>query len=295
MEMGAARTGPDVREELLEKHGIYPDLSKWFWAFEALDVSAKAMARINLKFRLCDYVRWSCTGKPPNISADEKFGDPELYLEARFGERLADAHGCKRLDGCVIWKLADGEFVSPLWEYLGWRGDNGCGELGECSRHLAYIGEGLDAAVLAHDLDRDPFDKSRVRLTPAKIFRAGEAMMALRVKMELGDHVSKGRTADVVTAKRAKKGGLRSALARESRRAALLDAMEVLGRRNPDLVKLGQASVAAMALAESMESSPDLWSQGQGQIEHYLGEIRRGEAGADMQARFRTLFPNKTA
>lgn len=96
---------------------------------------------------------------------------------------------------------------------------------------------------------------------------------------------------------RAKKAGVagseKSADTRKKRRAALLTAMEAIAIRNPDFTKLGPDSVAKLAVNECTETAPSLWSQGKGQVGEYLGEIRRGEAGEDMQARYVALFPPK--
>ena len=74
-----------------------------------------------------------------------------------------------------------------------------------------------------------------------------------------------------------------------------MNAMEMVARRNPDVVKLGPSAVATLALSESEVAEPALWTQGKGQVDEYLGEIRRGEAGQEMRDRFLTLFPLRTA
>lgn len=88
-------------------------------------------------------------------------------------------------------------------------------------------------------------------------------------------------------------GSKKSTQARERRRANLMDNMEAVAARNPDLSKLGPDVIAALALEICCEADPNLWSQGGGQIDEYLGEIRRGEAGPEMQDRFRAIFPMK--
>jgi hypothetical protein len=93
--------------------------------------------------------------------------------------------------------------------------------------------------------------------------------------------------------KASKASGEKSSSARIARRTALLDAMEAVAERNPDVLKLGAKPLANLALARSMDENPSLWSQGKGQIEEYLGEIRRGEAGDNMRARYHSLFPAK--
>jgi len=88
-------------------------------------------------------------------------------------------------------------------------------------------------------------------------------------------------------------GSLKSAKAREARINALLTAMEDVALRNPDVVKLGEEALARLALSLSCDAEPDLWRQGKGQAIEYVGEIRRGEAGEEMQARYRSLLGDK--
>ena len=88
-------------------------------------------------------------------------------------------------------------------------------------------------------------------------------------------------------------GSRRSSQAREARRAALMDALEDVAQRNPDVVKLGIASVAELALNRAIEADSLLWRQGRGQVMEYVGEIRRGEAGEDLKARYEALYPAK--
>jgi hypothetical protein len=92
------------------------------------------------------------------------------------------------------------------------------------------------------------------------------------------------------------KGGQASESARRKRRTALMEAVEDVAKSNPDVAKaLGPKSLLAIALPKAAEKNPNLWSQGQGQAEEYLGEIRRGEAGDKLQERYLAIFPNKTA
>lgn len=88
-------------------------------------------------------------------------------------------------------------------------------------------------------------------------------------------------------------GSKASAAAREARRAALLGAMEEIARRNPDVARLGESALAELALYQCIGAEPSLWRQGKGQVMEYLGEIRRGEAGKEMQARHNALLGKK--
>jgi len=88
-------------------------------------------------------------------------------------------------------------------------------------------------------------------------------------------------------------GSKKSAKAREARRCSLMRSMEQVAERNPDVVKLGAKIVADLALTSCINDEPVLWAQGQGQVDEYLGEMRRGEAGEDLQSRFFAMFPPK--
>lgn len=87
------------------------------------------------------------------------------------------------------------------------------------------------------------------------------------------------------------RGGRKAGAARVRRRTSLMDAIEVVVNRNPDITKLGIKAVTDLALHDCVESDPGLWSQGRGQAEEYIGELRRGEAGSELQARLTHLFP----
>lgn len=85
-------------------------------------------------------------------------------------------------------------------------------------------------------------------------------------------------------------GGATSRTARAKRRTDLFAKMETLSEQNPAFVRLGAEQVAKLALEDCQHANPALWRQGKGQVNDYLGEIRRGEAGDDMRARFQALF-----
>lgn len=88
-------------------------------------------------------------------------------------------------------------------------------------------------------------------------------------------------------------GSKKSAQAREKRRADLFERIAALVERNPDLARVGAESVARLACEECARDNESLWTQGRGQVSDYLGEIRRGEAGPDMQKRFQAIFGSK--
>lgn len=88
-------------------------------------------------------------------------------------------------------------------------------------------------------------------------------------------------------------GSKKSTQARNLRRASIMDSIEKVCQRNPDITNLGEEPVSRLALNEAIQTNASLWKQGKGQVQEYLGEIRRGEAGPDFQARYFALFGSK--
>jgi hypothetical protein len=122
-------------------------------------------------------------------------------------------------------------------------------------------------------------------------FSAGYHWRDLEV---LVDEVEETAAKVIETRKRAgESGSKKSAQAREARRNGLMGALEAVVERNLDAMRLGQDSLVQLALETAEESDPYLWRQGKGQVQEYLGEIRRGEAGDAMKARYFALFPAK--
>lgn len=94
--------------------------------------------------------------------------------------------------------------------------------------------------------------------------------------------------------KAGKSGSEKSSQAREKRRASLFQKIEVLASRNPDMVKyLGPEGLAKLASEECVRENSTLWGQGKGQVSEYLGEIRRGDAGPDLQKNYQAIFGTK--
>ncbi|GAA4223500.1 hypothetical protein GGQ68_000729 [Sagittula marina] len=92
-----------------------------------------------------------------------------------------------------------------------------------------------------------------------------------------------------------KKSGDSSTRLRSKRRQSLLKAIEQVAHRNPDVVGLGEKQVLKLALPIAKSADPRLWGQGSGQVEEYLAEIRRGEAGKRVKARYEAIFQRPTA
>lgn len=98
------------------------------------------------------------------------------------------------------------------------------------------------------------------------------------------------------TRKRAGEGGSRtSSKARSNRRMRLLEKMEELVARNPDISEVGAVAISKLALKACADENEKLWRQGKGQVSEYLGELRRGDAGQAAQKRYLALFSGKTA
>lgn len=88
-------------------------------------------------------------------------------------------------------------------------------------------------------------------------------------------------------------GSRQSAQAKAKRRAALFEKISLLIERNPDIAKFGDEAVAKLAVEDCKNENPSLWKQGRGQVSDYLGEIRRGDGGPDMQKRYQAIFGSK--
>lgn len=85
-------------------------------------------------------------------------------------------------------------------------------------------------------------------------------------------------------------GGKTSTGARNRRRSDLLSKIEALAERSPDVVRLSPEALVSLDLEDCEKDGPSLWSQGKGQAQEYLGEIRRGEAGDELKVRYHAIF-----
>lgn len=91
--------------------------------------------------------------------------------------------------------------------------------------------------------------------------------------------------------KAGRSGSRKSSQAREKRRSMLFERMVELASRNADIAQLlGAEGVARLALQQCIEEDAIAWKQGPGQVSEYLGEIRRGEAGTELQQRYQQIF-----
>lgn len=268
--------------------GSYGVLGSWKWAYEALLVAERALEKMNLSFHLCDLVKWSCSGEPAEFYGNVEFGRPELFRDAFFGQSI-DGEEYERLPFHVAWKVGDGNFISPLWQYFDF--NTRYNEFGLQAKYLADIGRAIDSGVRSLQANDAPNDNSGEKLTPERAFRAGEAMVLLRVKLGMEGPALKGLEAEATGRARTGRSGAASSQARNRRRTSLLSKMEEIAKRSPDTLKFGEAALARLAAQEAAESAPQLWRQGAGQIGEYLDEFRRGEAGTDERRRYLALFP----
>ena len=69
---------------------------------------------------------------------------------------------------------------------------------------------------------------------------------------------------------------------------ALLLEMEKLFSQNPGAASFGEGAIAKAALKMAVKDDPPLWSQGQGQLENYLVEIR---TNPELKPRYLKMFP----
>lgn len=121
-------------------------------------------------------------------------------------------------------------------------------------------------------------------------YSAGRIFSELSVKKFIESDALAGRAAAEVISKRAKAAGDRSARSREERRRHLFEKLQILIQKNPDLGRMPIEMTGKLAMQDAAREKPTLWSQGAGQFQEYLGEIRRGEAGPELRARFDAIF-----
>lgn len=278
-------------------HGIPPEMGAWGWALEAIETAKLTLEKLRYPFKLCDLVEWSCS----NIDEIDRWnvihGPAVLYKESKFGDYFSSERVGRKSVYADVWIGPKGTLIGPLWEYLDITAELQTNNAAtyQC---LGKIGQGLHAAVRAmsenHNPDSTDFEmQNHLKFTNGRIFEAGKAVMQLRTHFELNEAVHKGRKSEFVREKAGASGGKSSKGNREARVADLLSGLENFVTRNPDIDTDDPNAVAKFAVKILAKANPKLWSEGKGQIDQYLGELRRGEAGADLQARYLALFPPK--
>ncbi len=124
-------------------------------------------------------------------------------------------------------------------------------------------------------------------------YAAGRIFSELKVKSFIEPHAIDGINFGKLKERRAKAAGLKSAKSRLERVKSLLLHMERLIASNPELGRMGADAVAELACEDAVTENPNLWTQGQGQVSEYLGELRRGELGDDLRSRLSVLFATR--
>lgn len=262
------------------QEGLLPETTIWTYQYsqkEADDMAAKHPVGSEypgyFPFKSIEFDDWVKSGFFP-ISA----GSDDLYLPWKVlwdagitdnglhtSQKVLDSLGSER-----VQKLK--ELYEDNWSVVA--------EFEYCFRQLSHSSPAYLAAaarfcyyILADD------------------FKAGYLLRDLEVlvhgvEAEATKAIEKGKKAGASGSKKSKQ-------ARESRRNLLFAKIETLAERSPDILKFGADAVAKLALQECIEESPVMWRQGAGQVAEYLGEIRRGEAGSELQKRYQALFGSK--
>jgi hypothetical protein len=123
-------------------------------------------------------------------------------------------------------------------------------------------------------------------------YSAGRIYSELKVKEYIEADALAGRAFEELKERRAREAGKKSSSKRSERIHMLLENMESLAAENPAVTRFGPSQLARLAFEDAAQTNPNLWSQGSGQIEEYVGELRRGEAGQVLQQRYFTMFPS---
>lgn len=264
--------------------------------------------------------------QPPNVSiwyfTDQEELDGFLSDNKEGQELSDDDNGIKHLDKQLVQKLispnsllgvAAGDQEEPLaFDVLGDAGIYAC-RYGPLSKEVKEsLGkERLDELEASFGENRDiaaAFEYCFLHLphsSPAFVaasyqfhhyiteddFSAGYHWRDLEVLVHGVEETAK--KAIDRSKKAGQSGSKKSTQARHLRRSSIMDAMEEVCQRNPDIAHLGEAPISELALREAIQKNAPLWSQGKGQVQEYLGEIRRGEAGPDLQSRYVALFGSK--
>lgn len=178
---------------------------------------------------------------------------------------------------CVCQACADAAGSEQVWTKM---------QLSQLARSLEIRDDlleysednhGEEAAALA----ADAFDVG---------YFLGRSYSEYSVKRFIEPHALVGRDFEALKEKRSKAAGMTSVIKRAGRIQSLLTHMESLVEGSPALRRLDPTVLAGMAYEDAAAQDDRLWAQGKGQIEEYLGLLRRGEAGAEMQARYLKIF-----
>lgn len=179
---------------------------------------------------------------------------------------------------CSACAEAIGKDQLPLQMLLSQMASNLTTRLGHITECVEAFGPEVESSVA------DAFDLG---------YQLGRMYSEYQVKRDIEGFALAGKGLEDMKVRRAKQAGAKSAGKRLERINALMGVMETLVAESPRIVRIGAGNLAQMACEDATQANPALWSQGAGQIEEYLGIIRRGEAGEDLKARYFALFPTK--
>jgi hypothetical protein len=281
----------------MEGQGISTDTAVWAWAMEAIETAKSALDEVEYHFNLCDIVEWNCSNIDEIERWDSHHGPAIFLAKCKFGDYFSAGKNYKKSVFERVWISPAGTLIGPLWEYLYFacelQTDNAV-----TFRDLGIIGEGLHVAVEAARQNAIPENiepelRNDFERTQERLFEAGKAVMRLRMRLELAKTVQQGRKSEFVREKAGASGGKASKSNRKARVADLLSGLERIIAASPREAKYGAKAVADELVEELAEANPKLWSEGKGQIDQYLGELRRGDAGPDLKARYLALFHPK--
>lgn len=124
-------------------------------------------------------------------------------------------------------------------------------------------------------------------------FSAGRIFSEFKVKNFIEPYALEGKQQEGLKRTRAKAAGQKPASMRTNRVASLLKHMELLAGLNPALLRVDVSILARLSCEEATKEDPSLWSQGRGQLDEYIGEMRRGEQGPEVRRRYLELFPSR--
>lgn len=108
-----------------------------------------------------------------------------------------------------------------------------------------------------------------------------------QLKTEIEASAIIGMKAQKNQEKRAEAAGEISRRKRNARILCLLEKMEFIAKRSPDVTRLGPKALAELALSDVVQEDSELWKQGKGRRDEYLGEMK---ADIRYRKRYNAIF-----
>lgn len=249
------------------------------WMHEALAVAEAGVVALGFDFNLSDYVEFKPRMSIPYLSVVDEGRAPILFESASFGHRLLDRPGLTSKTLSPTWRTEQGTFIAPFWQYLT-ENHFADSSTSDIAKAIGSIGAGIDAVIRSED----PYKES----LPKRIFCAGEAVMKLRAKFELKEHVE---TALASKAKNRKKGQRSGSTERQQVRVEmLLDEMGRISESQALQAENLEETLAEAAWTACKARDPKLWKQGGGQLKSYLADVRSGKYGKDAQDQLKIIL-----